>query len=70
MYTHTHTKANIKQIKQQQAAAMDGSRGSRRKRNQVSLRGSSVKLGTIQRTLAWPPRKNDTHKSRSVHNFA
>ena len=34
-----------------------------------SLRGSSVKIGTIQRRLAWPLRKDDTHKSRSVHNF-
>jgi hypothetical protein len=34
-----------------------------------SLRGSSVKLGTIQRILAWPLRKDDTHKSRSVNNF-
>ena len=32
-----------------------------------SLRGSSVKIGTIQRRLAWPLRKDDTHKSRSVH---
>ena len=28
-----------------------------------SLRGSSVKLGTMQRRLAWPLRKDDTHKS-------
>ena len=34
-----------------------------------SLRGSSVKIGTIQRRLAWPLRKNDTHKSRSVNDF-
>ena len=32
-----------------------------------SLRGSSVKIGTIQRKLAWPLRKDDTHKSRSVN---
>ena len=31
--------------------------------------GSSVKIGTIQRRLAWPLRKDDTHKSRSVNNF-
>ena len=31
-----------------------------------SLRGSSVKIGTIQRRLAWPLRKDDTHKSRSM----
>ena len=34
-----------------------------------SLRGSSVKIGTIQRRLAWPLRKDDTHKSRSVNNY-
>ena len=34
-----------------------------------SLRGSSVKIGAIQRRLAWPLRKDDTHKSRSVNNF-
>ena len=33
------------------------------------LRRSSVKIGTIQRRLAWPLRKDDTHKSRSVNNF-
>ena len=32
------------------------------------LRGASVKIGTIQRRLPWPLRKDDTHKSRSVHN--
>ena len=34
-----------------------------------SLRRSSVKIATIQRRLAWPLRKDDTHKSRSVTNF-
>ena len=34
-----------------------------------SLRGSSDKIGTIQRRLAWPLRKDDTHKSRSVPSF-
>ena len=33
------------------------------------LRRSSVKIGTIQRRLAWPLRKDDTHKSRSVSHF-
>ena len=28
-----------------------------------------VKIGTIQRRLAWLLRKDDTHKSRSVNNF-
>ena len=34
-----------------------------------SLRGSSAKLETIQRRVAWPLRKDDTHTSRSVNNF-
>ena len=34
-----------------------------------SLRGSFVKIGTIQRRLAWPLRKDDTHKSRSANSF-
>ena len=34
-----------------------------------SLRRSSVKIGTVQRRLAWPLRKDDAHKSRSVNNF-
>ena len=34
-----------------------------------SFRGSSVKIGTIQRRLAWPLRKDDTHKSRSGNYF-
>ena len=29
-----------------------------------SLRGPSVKIGAMQRRLAWPLRKDDTHKSR------
>ena len=33
------------------------------------LRRSSVKIGTIQRRLAWPLRKDDTHKSRMYHFF-
>lgn len=32
-------------------------------------RGSSAKIGTIQRRLAWPLRKDDTLKSRSVSQF-
>ena len=31
--------------------------------------GSSVQVGTTQRRLAWPLRKDDTHKSRSVNNL-
>ena len=31
------------------------------------LRESSEKIGTIQRRLAWPLRKDDTHKSRMYH---
>jgi len=34
-----------------------------------SLRGSSVNIGAIQRRLAWPLRKDDTHNSRSVNNY-
>ena len=34
-----------------------------------SLRGSSDKIGTIQRRLAWPLCKDDTHKSRSGISF-
>ena len=34
-----------------------------------SFWGSSVKIGTIQRRLAWPLRKDDTHKSRSDTSF-
>ena len=34
-----------------------------------SFRGTSVKIGTIQRRLAWPLRKDDTHKSRRVDDF-
>ena len=34
-----------------------------------SPRRSSVKIGTIQRRLAWPLRKDDTHKSRSDTSF-
>ena len=32
-------------------------------------RRASVKIGTIQRRLAWPLRKDDTHKSRSIALF-
>ena len=35
-----------------------------------SLRGSSVKIGTIQRRLAWPLRKDDTHKIEKCKNIA
>ena len=35
-----------------------------------TLRGSSAKLGTIQRRLAWPLRKGGTHKSRSANKSA
>ena len=34
-----------------------------------SIRGSSVKLGPIERRLAWPLREDDTHTSRSVSHF-
>ena len=35
--------------------------------NGDTLRGSSVKIGTMQRRLAWPMPKDDMHKSRSVN---
>ena len=35
----------------------------------IPLRGASGKIGRVQRRLAWPPRKDDTHKSRVVNNF-
>ena len=31
-----------------------------------SLRGSSLKAGTIQRRFAWPLRKDDTHNTRGI----
>ena len=34
-----------------------------------SLRGSSVRIGTMQRSSGWPPRKDDMHKSRSANTF-
>ena len=34
-----------------------------------ALRGSSVRLGTMQRILAWPLRKDDMHTSRSVNEI-
>ena len=34
-----------------------------------SLRGSSVKIGTIQRRLAWPLRKDDTQNREAFHIF-
>ena len=37
-------------------------------RSSGSLLRSPVKIGTIPRRLAWPLRKDDTHKSRSVNN--
>ena len=33
-----------------------------------SLRGSSVKIGTMQRRLAWPLRRDDTRNSRGVND--
>ena len=42
---------------------------SRFHRDLDSLRESSDKIGTIQRRLAWPLRKDDTHKSTSVNIF-
>ena len=33
------------------------------------FRGSSVKIGTIQRRLAWPLRKDDTQNREAFHIF-
>jgi hypothetical protein len=38
-------------------------------RDQRCLFETSDKIGTIQRRLAWPLRKDDTHKSRNGPNF-
>ncbi len=35
----------------------------------VASSETSDKIGTIQRRLAWPLRKDDTHKSRNGPNF-
>ena len=35
----------------------------------ASLLGSFVNIGTVQRRLAWPLRKDDTHKPRSVYQM-
>ena len=35
-----------------------------------SLRGPSIRIGTMQRRLAWPLLKDDTQKSRSVNNLS
>ncbi|CAL5388248.1 unnamed protein product [Camellia sinensis] len=37
----------------------------KKKREDVVPSGTSDKIGTIQRRLAWPLRKDDTHKSRN-----
>ncbi|CAN0841137.1 hypothetical protein LINGRAHAP2_LOCUS3108, partial [Linum grandiflorum] len=41
----------------------------RRRTYYVVPLGTSDKIGTIQRRLAWPLRKDDTHKSRNGPNF-
>ena len=66
------SKATRRQARWQTAAR--GPKGNapaadRVQRSADSLRGISGKIGTIQRRLAWPLRKDDTHKSRSVPNF-
>lgn len=35
----------------------------------TSFGSTYTKIGTIQRRLAWPLRKDDTHKSRTYHFF-
>ena len=63
IYIHTHTHTRVLFVHRRIILAYAHEAG------QDSLRGSSVKIGTIQRRLAWPLRKDDTHKSRSVNNF-
>lgn len=41
----------------------------RRVGDKVVSSETSDKIGTIQRRLAWPLRKDDTHKSRNGPNF-
>ncbi|KAI9385717.1 hypothetical protein POPTR_011G103301v4 [Populus trichocarpa] len=41
----------------------------RRREEKLVPSGTSDKIGTIQRRLAWPLRKDDTHKSRNGPNF-
>jgi hypothetical protein len=41
----------------------------RKAEQESSSFGTSDKIGTIQRRLAWPLRKDDTHKSRNGPNF-
>ena len=43
-------------------------RPTKRSHHPDSLRGSSANIGAIQIRLAWPLRKDDTHKSRSENN--
>ena len=78
---HTTTSCTESRLKSSRLGCLDPPKGSRVKKRYLdpshhapkqwldSLRGSSVKIGTIQRRLAWPLRKDDTHKSRSVNNF-
>ena len=64
----------ISQSLRQEARSADGSRAENKCVTihfafTGSLRGSSVEVGTIQRILAWPLRKDDAHTSRSVNNM-
>jgi len=69
-YRHTQTHTDTHRYTQIRNEMLHLYQGSHRRLMQLdSLRGSSVKIGTIQRRLAWPLRKDDTHKSRSVLNF-
>jgi hypothetical protein len=52
--------------------ACPGQTNSRRRHFDASSSVKAVsydKIGTIQRRLAWPLRKDDTHKSRTYHFF-
>uniref|UniRef100_A0A7N0TND4 Uncharacterized protein n=1 Tax=Kalanchoe fedtschenkoi TaxID=63787 RepID=A0A7N0TND4_KALFE len=69
----THQSPFLHTVPQPHESSLDsGFEGPRRdsiSRWEVVPSGTSDKIGTIQRRLAWPLRKDDTHKSRNGPNF-
>ncbi|KAL9346198.1 hypothetical protein Peur_061051 [Populus x canadensis] len=68
----THLSNNISKLQLHLSSASLSSSQSlytRRRERILVPSGTSDKIGTIQRRLAWPLRKDDTHKSRSGPNF-
>ncbi|CAJ1789423.1 unnamed protein product [Sphenostylis stenocarpa] len=54
-------------IQRQARLSMQGNNLHRKiQKNKLVPSGTSDKIGTIQRRLAWPLRKDDTHKSRNA----